>query len=304
VAPSGVGGGPVIRIRRVLAPNPGPFTLEGTNTWILGTGPTIVIDPGPDDAGHLLQVADEAEPVAAVLLTHRHDDHAAGATRLAEAVGAPVYAFRPEAGERPIRHDQAVEADGVSVRAVHTPGHTPDHLAFAVEGEGAMFTGDAVLGRGTSVVDPPDGDMAAYVRSLRELRALAPRVLYPGHGPLVFEAVRRLDEYLAHRAHRESQVVRALDEGKATPEEMVPEIYGEEIPEAMFPVAARSILAHLLKLEREGRAARVGRQGTRFEPILPRACERCGGLAVRGSRYCRRCAMAVLQEGPSGAADG
>lgn len=295
----------MIRIRRVLAPNPGPFTLEGTNTWVVGAGPTIVVDPGPDDAGHLLQVADEAEPVEAIVLTHRHADHAAGAARLAEAVGAPVYAFRPEDGERPIRPHQAVEAEGVALRAVHTPGHTPDHLAFFIEDQGALFTGDAVLGRGTSVVDPPAGDMAAYIRSLQELRGLSPRVIYPGHGPLVFEAVRRLDDYLAHRARREEQIVRALDDGRATPEEMVPAIYGDEVPEAMFPVAARSVLAHLLKLEREGRAARVGpRSATRFEAVLPRTCERCGGLAARGSRYCRRCAMAVLQEGPQGAADG
>lgn len=295
----------MVRIRRVLAPNPGAFTLEGTNTWVVGDGPTIVVDPGPDDAGHLLSVADEAEPVAAIVLTHRHPDHAAGAARLADAVAAPVHAFRPEEGERPLRHREVLEAGGVALRAVHAPGHAHDHLAFFIEERGALFTGDAVLGRGTSVVDPPDGDMAAYIRSLHELRALGPRVIYPGHGSLVFDAVQRLDDYLAHRARREEQVVRALAEGKATPQEMVPAIYGDEVPEAMFPHAARSVLAHLLKLEREGRAARVGPAGSeRFEPVAPRACERCGRQAARGSRYCRRCGMAVLQEGPRGAPEG
>jgi len=285
----------MIRIRRVLAPNPGPFTLEGTNTWVIGERPSIVIDPGPDDPGHLLAVADEAEPVEAILLTHRHPDHALGAARLAAAAGAPVYAFRPQEGERAIRHEQVLEVGEVAVRAVHTPGHTSDHLAF-VAGD-ALLTGDAVLGRGTSVVDPPDGDMAAYVRSLRVLRALEPKTIYPGHGPVVFDAVDRLDRYLAHRAMREQQVLAALGRGKYTPAEMVPEIYGEDVPEAMFSVAARSALAHLIKLQREGRVARRG--GERFEIAPDRACERCGRPAAPRSRFCRRCSMDALQEGPA-----
>lgn len=293
-----------IPIRRVLAPNPGPFTLEGTNTWVIGRDPSIVVDPGPDDAGHLLAVSDEAEPVEALVLTHRHQDHAAGAARLAAATGAPVYAMRPEEGERPIRHHQVLEAGGVALRALHTPGHAQDHLAFFIEAHRALFTGDAVLGRGTSIVDPPDGDMAAYIRSLRDMRALSPRVIYPGHGPLVFEAVGRLDEYLAHRAGREEQVVAALADGISAPEEMVPLIYGDEIPEPMFVLAARSVLAHLLKLEREGRALRLGDPSDeRFALVPPRECERCGGPAARGSRYCRPCGMAVLQEGPPGPND-
>lgn len=285
----------MIRIRRVLAPNPGPFTLEGTNTWVIGERPSIVIDPGPDDPGHLLAVADEAEPVDAILLTHRHPDHAPGAARLAAATGAPVYAFRPDEGERPVRHDQLLEAGPVKVRAVHTPGHTSDHLAFVIED--ALFTGDAVLGRGTSVVDPPDGDMAAYVRSLEVMRALEPRTIYPGHGPIVLDATDRLDRYLEHRAMRERQVLAALGRGKATPAEMVPEIYGDDVPEAMFPVAARSALAHLIKLEREGRVARHG--GERFVVAEARACERCGRPSAPRSRFCRRCGMDVLQEGPA-----
>lgn len=289
----------MIRIRRVLAPNPSPFTLEGTNTWILGEAPSVVIDPGPDDAGHLLTVADQAEPVEAILLTHRHPDHAPGAGRLSAATGSPVYALRPEDDERPIRHNQTLEAGGLSLRAIHTPGHTSDHLVFLLESEGAMFTGDTVLGRGTSIVDPPDGDMAAYVRSLAELLALRPRVIYPGHGPVVFDAVGRLESYLSHREQRERQVLEAVVAGRSSPEEIVPVIYGAEVPEVMFPHAARSVLAHLLKLEREGHVARTGRLSDhRFVAGPQRACSRCGRPARVGSSLCRRCSLDALQEGP------
>jgi len=289
----------VIRIRRVLAPNPSPFTLEGTNTWVLGDRPSVVIDPGPDDAGHLLAVADQAEPVEAILLTHRHPDHAPGATRLSAATGAPVYALRPEDGERPIRHNQVLEVGGLSVRALHTPGHTSDHLVFLLESDGAMFTGDTILGRGTSVVDPPDGDMAAYVRSLGELLALSPRVIYPGHGPVVFDAVGRIEAYLSHRDERERQVLDAVLAGRSVPEEMVPEIYGGDVPEAMFRHAERSVLAHLLKLEREGRVARTGRlSDNRFVAVQQKPCARCGRPAAVGSSLCRRCSLDALQEGP------
>jgi glyoxylase-like metal-dependent hydrolase (beta-lactamase superfamily II) len=288
------------RVIRVLAPNPGPFTLEGTNTWIVGQGPSVVIDPGPDeDAGHILTVAEEAEPIHAILVTHHHPDHAPGSRRLSEATGAPVKSFRPQDGEEPLEDGQVVEAGAVRIRVVHTPGHTPDHLAFVVEPDGLLFTGDAVLGRGTSVISPPEGDMGAYVRSLQKMLDLEPKRIYPGHGPVIFTPKGRLEFYLRHRAQREEQILGALSEGKQTPEVMVPGIYGTEVPPEMFPVAARSVLAHLVKLEREGRAARTGRhQDDRFIPVEERACERCGRPAAPGSRFCRRCGLAVLQEGP------
>jgi glyoxylase-like metal-dependent hydrolase (beta-lactamase superfamily II) len=290
----------MIPVVRILAPNPGPFTLEGTNTWVVGRDPAIVIDPGPDDAGHLLAVIDAAEPVEAILLTHQHPDHAPGAERLAETARAPVYAFRPQGEERRLRDGDLLEAGTVGVRALHTPGHTPDHVTFFVEEEGMLFTGDAVLGRGTSIVDPPEGDMAAYMRSLRRMVELQPRTIYPGHGPVVFDAGGRLEYYQSHRAQREEQVVAALEGGRATPEEMVPEIYGEDVSPSMFPAAARSVLAHLLKLEREERVARTVRGGQpRFALVDPKPCERCGRPARPGSRFCRRCALAVLQEGPA-----
>jgi glyoxylase-like metal-dependent hydrolase (beta-lactamase superfamily II)/8-oxo-dGTP pyrophosphatase MutT (NUDIX family) len=288
-----------VSILRVLAPNPGPFTLEGTNTWIVGRDPPVVIDPGPDDPEHIAAVMKDAAPVGAILLTHHHPDHAPGAALLAKASGAPVFAYRPSARQRPLAHGQVIEVGSARLLVRHTPGHTSDHVAFYLQSEGALFTGDAVLGRGTSVVDPPEGDMVAYLRSLREMLRLRPRRIYPGHGPVAFDAIAKLEEYLAHRAQREEEILAALAEGRRTPAEMIPGIYGEEIPASMHSVAARSVLAHLIKLEREGRVARVGRYADeRFAPVQPRECVRCGRPAAPGSRLCRRCALAELQERP------
>jgi glyoxylase-like metal-dependent hydrolase (beta-lactamase superfamily II) len=290
----------VTSILRVLAPNPGPFTLEGTNTWIVGVGPSAIIDPGPTDGGHIRAVIAEGVHVEAILLTHHHPDHAGAAAQLAEETGVPVRAFRPQEGERGLRSGDVIQVGSVRIRVVPTPGHAADHVAYYLDGEGSLFTGDAVLGRGTSVVDPPDGDMSAYVHSLQVMRSLAPMAIYPGHGPVVFDAAGKLNEYIVHRARRESQVLAALGGGASTAEELVPTIYaGEGLHPSMFPVAARSVLAHLLKLEKEGRVARTGRAAEgRFVAVEQKPCERCGRPAGAGSRYCRQCGMAVLQEGP------
>ncbi|MFN2589679.1 MAG: MBL fold metallo-hydrolase [Actinomycetota bacterium] len=250
-------------IRRVLAPNPGPFTLDGTNTWIVGRDPSIVIDPGPGDRPHVERVAEEAGPVGAILLTHHHPDHAPGAALLSELTGAAARAWAPWDGERAIGDGDEVRGGGVRLRAVHTPGHTSDHLVFFEPDAGALFTGDAVLGWGTSVVDPPDGDLAAYLRSLEQMRALRPRTLYPGHGPVVDDADGKLREYLGHRAERERQILDGLADGPKTPEELVPSIY-DAYPVELHPAAARSVLAHLLKLAAEGTVVRVDRDHDRF----------------------------------------
>jgi glyoxylase-like metal-dependent hydrolase (beta-lactamase superfamily II) len=286
------------RIVRVLAPNPGPFTLEGTNTWIVGERPSVVIDPGPDDSGHILAVLDEAEPIEAILLTHLHPDHADGAARLADASGAPLLAFAPVPDGRRLADEEIVEAGQVRLRVVHTPGHTSDHVCFDLDGK--MFTGDTVLGRGTSVIDPPEGDLAAYLRSLERLRALEPTTIYPGHGPVIFTPRGRLDFYLRHRLDREGQIVEALGSGSRTASELARAIYADEVAEDLLPAAARSVLAHLLKLEREGRVARTGRhRDERFALVREKACARCGRPAAPGSRFCRRCSFSALQEGPA-----
>jgi len=286
------------RILGVLAPNPDVRTLEGTNTWIVGGDPAVVIDPGPDHPEHLREVARTAGVVGAILVTHDHPDHAPGASPLGAATGAPVMAFRPPRGGVRVRDGEVVRVGEVAVTAVLTPGHTPDHVAFLLEDVGALFTGDAVLGRGTSVIDPPEGDLAAYLRSLRRMRDLRPRTIYPGHGPIVLDAAAKLDEYIEHRAMREEQILAALAEGPRTPEELVPDIYAD-YPIEVHPLAARSVLAHLIKLEAEGRVARSGKASAhRYRRSEPRACERCGRPVDGRGRLCGRCSLAVLQEEP------
>jgi len=285
-----------MRVIRVLAPNPGIRELEGTNTWIVGDAPAIVVDPGPDDPGHLVEVARTAGSIGAIALTHDHPDHAPGAVPLRAMTGAPVFAARPAEGMERIRDGEQVSAGSVALEVVGTPGHTPDHVAFFDARTGSLFTGDAVLGRGTSVIDPPEGDLAAYLRSLRRMRELAPRTIYPGHGPVVLRAIAKLDEYLDHRAMREAQVLSALGDASRTPEELAAEIYADYPPE-VHELAARSVLAHLIKLEVEGRAEKRTKAGVvRWSAIEPRSCERCG-RPVRGRvRLCGPCTVAVLQE--------
>jgi glyoxylase-like metal-dependent hydrolase (beta-lactamase superfamily II) len=284
----------MLPIRRVLAPNPGVYTLDGTNTWIVGSAPTFVIDPGPDMPEHLADVAREAGSVGAVLVTHDHPDHAPGALPFARLVGAPVYAFRL-AGAEALSAGQRVRAGDLDLTAIHTPGHASDHLAFFEPGSRALFTGDAVVGRGTSFIDPPDGDLVQYLRSLRRMGDLDPRSIYPGHGPMVLRARDKILEYLAHRAEREAQVVVALADGPRTIAEMVEVIYADH-PKEVHPLAARSVLAHLLKLAEEGRAERTGKadEGP-WAAATPRTCQRCG-RPVRGkARYCDSCSLAMLQ---------
>jgi glyoxylase-like metal-dependent hydrolase (beta-lactamase superfamily II) len=289
----------MLKVFRVLAPNPGPFTLEGTNTWIVGRDPAAVIDPGPEERDHIRAVARAAGPLAAILVTHAHPDHAPGAVQLSEETGAPVMALRPQKGQGGLREDQVVDVGGARLRCVRTPGHSADHVAFFEEDAGALFTGDAVLGRGTTVINPPEGDLAAYLRSLDRMRDLAPRTIFPGHGPTVFDGPAKLEEYAAHRAMREGQVIDAIKNGHRRIAEMVPVIYAEFPPE-LHGLAERQVLAQLVKLEREGRVARVGTaEKAQYEVVDPRACERCGRPAIPKSRFCGRCSLTVLQEGPA-----
>ncbi len=284
----------MLDVTRVLAPNPSVYTLEGTNTWVVGRDPSIVIDPGPDLPEHLADVARQAGRVGAVLVTHDHPDHAPGAVRFGEMVEAHVYAARL-AGAEELRAGQRVRAGLLDLVAVHTPGHTSDHMAFFEPGSGALFTGDAVVGRGTSFIDPPDGDLVQYLRSLKRMQELDPRTIYPGHGPVVVRAREKLLEYLAHREQRETQVLTALEDGPRTIAEMVEVIYADH-PKDVRPLAARSVLAHLLKLADEGRAERIGKTDDGpWTAATPRTCQRCGRPVKGKARYCNSCSLAMLQ---------
>jgi glyoxylase-like metal-dependent hydrolase (beta-lactamase superfamily II) len=254
------------RVRLVRANNPSAVTLDGTNTWIVGERDPVVIDPGPDDLEHLEAVLEEAGPPSLVVLTHRHPDHAAGAERFAAMARAPLAAHSPGAGHAdilegaaPISDGQRIDADGAKLVAVFTPGHARDHLAFFLEEERALFTGDHVLGRGTTVIAWPDGDLTDYMRSLEKARALDAARVFPGHGPVIDDPAPVLDYYIAHRLEREQQVIAALDSGDREIPEIVARIYAAYDP-ALHAVAALSVRAHLEKLLRDGRVARDGEE--------------------------------------------
>jgi len=246
----------------VLAPNPGPMTLEGTNTWVLRAPDAegcVVVDPGPLLEDHLSRVAALAGRVIVVLLTHGHPDHSAGAARFAALTRAPVRALDPSyrLGAEGLGEGNVVVAGGVELRVLATPGHTADSLSFVLtgpEGDAAVLTGDTILGRGTTVVAHPDGVLADYLDSLRRLRELGDLTVLPGHGPELRSAGRAAEQYLRHRLDRLEQVRAALAEGTVTPEQVVARVYADVDP-ALWPAARLSVLAQLEYLDR-GRGGR------------------------------------------------
>jgi glyoxylase-like metal-dependent hydrolase (beta-lactamase superfamily II) len=258
------------RARCVLAPNPDLMTLDGTNTWVLrepGGARSVVIDPGPEIDEHLDRVASYAGHVAVVLLTHGHLDHSEAARSFAERVGCGVRALDPQhrLGDEGLGDGDVVEVDGLEVRVVGTPGHTSDSLSFVLPQERAVLTGDTVLGRGTTVVAHPDGRLGAYLDSLHRLRALAEArevtKVWPGHGPVIDDALGALDVYLAHRTERLEQVREALlglDEAdpEAVPRQVVETVYADVDP-VLWGAAELSVRAQIDYLSGPGgRAAR------------------------------------------------
>lgn len=247
---------------RVLAPNPSPMTLDGTNTYVVGApghGTVAVIDPGPDDPVHRRAVdqavAERDAAVGAVIVTHWHPDHAAAAQRWARGWGCPVVASTPEvAGSqgRIVTDGERIELPGCAIVVVATPGHTADHVSLRLP-TGALLTGDHVLGRGTSVVVHPDGDLVAYLASLRTVLDLGPDALFPGHGPELTEdpqAVLRF--YRDHRRFREAQLLTELARGPASPAELVARIY-LDVDRRLWPAAEASVRAALRALAHDGR---------------------------------------------------
>jgi glyoxylase-like metal-dependent hydrolase (beta-lactamase superfamily II) len=251
------------RARCVLAPNPSPMTLDGTNTWLIaepGSAAAIVIDPGPEDEGHLLRVRDLAasagQRVALIVLTHRHADHSAGAARFAELTGAPVRAVDPEQrlGDEGLAAGDVLTVAGCELGVLATPGHSSDSVCLVLPADGAVLTGDTVLGRGTTVIGG-DGSLTEYMGSLRRLRALADetdlRVLLPGHGPLLARPVEALDYYLAHRTERLAEVRAALEAGDTTPDQIVERVYAA-VPKNVWGAARVSVRAQLDYLRSQG----------------------------------------------------
>jgi len=257
-------------VRRLLAGNPSPFTFTGTQTYVVGEGEVAVIDPGPDLPDHVeaILAATRGERVAAILCTHTHRDHSPASRPLAAATGAPIVGCAPLAIEddgpradaafdfdyRPDRvlgHGDRLDREGWALRAVATPGHTSNHLCFALEGTGALFTGDHVMGWSTTVVSPPDGDMSLYMESLDALLARDDRVYYPAHGPAVDKPHSHVRALIAHRRMREKQILAKLGEGEGRIPNMVETMY-RDIDPRLHAAAGRSVLAHLVDLERRG----------------------------------------------------
>ena len=240
----------------VLAPNPSPMTLDGTNTWVIaepGASSVLVVDPGPDDEDHLRRVLEVAgagdRRVTQIVLTHGHPDHSAGAARFAELTGAPVGALDPafRLGSEGFTAGAVLDAGGCELRVVATPGHTADSLSLLLAADGGLLTGDTVLGRGTTVI-ASDGSLGDYLRTLDKLRSLADdaglRVLLPGHGPLLSDPAGVLDYYIAHRKERLDQVRAALAAGARTPAEVVAIVYAD-VDRSLWPAAEQSVRAQL-----------------------------------------------------------
>ena len=271
-------------IRRVIANNPGPFTFSGTGTYILGTGKVAVIDPGPDDQEHIdaILAALEGESISHILVTHTHMDHSPGCKKLQAACDAPTYAYgRHGAGkieqginveeggdmdfdpDHLVRHGDIIEGGDWSVECVYTPGHTSNHMCFALREHKALFSGDHVMGWSTSIVSPPDGDMSEYMDSLELLLDRDDVIYWPTHGPCIEEPKAHVRAFIQHRQEREQQIIDCLEQGIFNIREMVPAMY-HDTPEFMYPAAARSVLAamdNLLKKQRVVLASGAGLEG-------------------------------------------
>ncbi len=262
-------GGTEVPVRRILGRNPGPMTGPGTNSYLLGWQRLCLIDPGPDDDTQLASflTAIGSATLKYILVTHTHRDHSPGARRLQEATGAELVGMvAPEgpaqdAGFRPARewvHGTVIGCGEYSLRLIHTPGHVSNHLCYLLEEEGLLFTGDHVLQGTTPVILPPDGDMGDYLDSLALLQGMDLRLLAPGHGDIMTQPQEELAGLVAHRLRRERKVIRGLEQlGRCTLEELLVPVY-DDVAEHLLPWAKKTLTAHLLKLQRDGRVDRAG----------------------------------------------
>lgn len=245
-------------LRSVLAPNASALTLAGTRTWLVGRDRVVIIDPGSDDPAHLEAITREVGDgaVTGIVVTHAHPDHEAGADELAGRLGAPVRA----AARHTLRDGDELDTDAGPLRAVVTPGHTPDHFALHWPAEEAVFCGDLMMGgQETALVAAPEGRLGAYVASLQRIRRLNPRVIHPAHGPSFERPAEAIDAYLRHRARRLEQVMDAVRDGPADYPELLRSVYGEDLEPGLERAATRALKAYLVHLQSTGRARRRGR---------------------------------------------
>lgn len=278
-------------VRRVIAPNPGPFTFTGTGVFIIGSGDVAVIDPGPVDPLHeaALDAALEGESVTHVLVTHHHMDHSPLASRLAAKHGVKVYAMSPadtppeggevrmEAGDdasfRPdleVADGDVFSGPGWTLTALHTPGHTSNHVCYALQEENTLFSGDHVMGWSTSVVSPPDGSMGDYIAQLERIRAMDFAIIRPTHGPEITETGPFLDAYIEHRRARERQILAELAAGRTRIRDMVESMYAD-IDRRLHPAAAHSVLGHMIHLVEKGLVRCDGEPGLDVDYRLVKA---------------------------------
>jgi hydroxyacylglutathione hydrolase len=241
-------------IRDITAPNPGPFTLSGTRTWLLGD--STVIDPGPAIESHIEAIRSAMPTLRTILITHRHDDHAPAAVALKRATGARIVAPRGVLDDaivdQRVAGGETIVIDGETLEVIATPGHTSEHVCYLTQA-GDLFTGDTVLGEGTTTIFPPDGSMSDYIASLRVLLTHNPKRIFPGHGPNHEDACALIQKYLAHRLEREQQVLDCLSAGFYTTTTIRERIYPDLDPR-LHGAAEIQINAHLVKLRDEGRA--------------------------------------------------
>lgn len=266
------------KIRRIVARNPSPFTLYGTGTYIVGEGDVAVVDPGPDDPAHIDALVAElaGETLTHILITHTHRDHSPGTSLLQQALGGESYGFGPHGSGRPepggeveegadhdftpnqkLRDGDVIDGPGFTIESIHTPGHCSNHMCFRLREARTLFCGDHVMGWSTTVVAPPDGDMQAYMHSLRKLQGAGDALYVPTHGTTIANPDPFVEAYIAHREDRERQILDCLNRGVGRVFAMVEDMYAE-VDRRLHPAAARSVLAHLIHLVETNRAESDG----------------------------------------------